>query len=200
LDDTPYRLKDASAYMRDLKLDLFLCSKAELDAAASVSYNFTTQKNGTRDEKIIQGHSGNTLYCPIRATFQRIKHHRLKKSTPSAPIASYYLTNRRTAIKPKDVTDTLCHAMRINFHRMGIKSADISARPLCAGGAIAMFFGKIDIHNIHFMGRWHSDSMMRYLHVKDQPIVGCFAEVMYNNIAYTFQPNETVPIINTYDK
>jgi hypothetical protein len=149
------------------------------------------------DKKIVQGRSGNALCCPIQETVRRIKHHWLKNSTPSAPLASYYLTKRRTAIKAMDVTDTLRHAMMLNFHRIGIKAADISTRSLCAGGAMAMFFGKIDINNIHFMGRWHSDAMMRYLHLLAQPLVGRFAEVMYNNGAYIFQPDETVPIIDT---
>jgi hypothetical protein len=199
LNDTPFRLEYVSAYMRDRKLDLLLCSEAELDAATSVSYTFTTQNNGTWDEKIVQGRSGNSLCCPIRATVRRIKHHRLKKSTPSAPLASYYLAKGRTAIKLKDVTDTLRHAMRLNFHCTGIKAMDISAQSLRAGGAMAMFFGKIDINNIRFMGRWHIDVMLRYLHVQAQPIVGRFAEVMYNNGAYTFQPDKTFPIIDTYD-
>jgi hypothetical protein len=65
LDDTPFRLEDVSAYVRDRKLDLFLCSEAELVAATSVSYTFTTQKNGTRDEKIAQSRSDNSLCCPV---------------------------------------------------------------------------------------------------------------------------------------
>jgi hypothetical protein len=121
------------------------------------------------------------------------------KSTPSTPLASYYLTNRRTAVKPKDVTDTLRHAMQINVHHTGIQATDISARSLRAGGAMAMFFGKIDMNNIRLMGRWYSDAMMRYLHGQAQPIVGRFAEVMYNNRAYTFQPDETVLIIDSYN-
>jgi hypothetical protein len=150
-------------------------------------------------KKIVQGRSGNAICCPVRATIRRLKHHRLKKSTATTPLASYYLTNRRTAVKPKDVTDTLRHAMRINVHRTGIQETDISARSLRAGGAMAMLFGKIDMNNIRLMGRWHSDAMMRYLHGQAQPIVGRFAEVMYNNGAYTFQPDETVPIIDSYD-
>jgi hypothetical protein len=102
-------------------------------------------------------------------------------------------------VKPKDVTDTLRHAMRVNVHRTGIQATEISARSLRAGGAMAMFFGKIDINNIRLMGRWHSDAVMRYLHGQAQPIVGRFAEVMYNNVAYTFQSDETIPIIDSYD-
>jgi hypothetical protein len=152
-DDTPFRLQDVGLYIRDRKLNLFQCLDAELDAATSVSYTFTTQNNGTRDEKIVQGRSGNAICCPVRATIRRLKHHRLQKSTASTPLASYYLTNRRTAVKPKDVTDTLRHAMRINVHHTGIQATDISARSLRAGGAMAMFFGKIDMNNIRLMGR-----------------------------------------------
>jgi hypothetical protein len=64
-DDTPFCLEDVSAYVRDRKLHLFLCSESKLDAATLVSYTFTTQKNCTRYEKIVQGRSGNTLCCPI---------------------------------------------------------------------------------------------------------------------------------------
>jgi hypothetical protein len=177
-DDTPFRLEDVSAYVHDRELNVLLCSESELDAATSVYYTFTTQNNGTRDDKIVQGRSGNALYCPVRATVRRIKHHLLKKSSPSAPLASYYLIKRRTAIKPEDVTETLRHAMRLNFHRTGINTADTIARSLRAGGAMAMFFGKININNIRLMGRWHSNAMMRYLHIQAQPIVGRFAEVV----------------------
>jgi hypothetical protein len=40
--------------------------------------------------------------------------------------------------------------------------------------------------------------MMRYLHVQAQPIIECYAAKMFNNGTYTFQPDETVPIIDNY--
>jgi hypothetical protein len=64
---------------------------------------------------------------------------------------------------------------------------------------MAMIFGKIDINSICMMGRWHSDAMMRYLHVQAQPIIGNYAAKMFNKGTYTFQPDETVPIIDVYD-
>jgi hypothetical protein len=151
-DDTPFRLQDVGLYIRDRKLNLFQCWDAEFDAATYVSYTFTTQKNGTRDENIVQGRSGNAICCPVWATIRRLKHHRLEKSTATTPLASYYLTNRRTTVNPKDVTDTLRHAMRINVHHTGIQATYISAWSLRAGGAMAMFFGKIDMNNIRLMG------------------------------------------------
>jgi hypothetical protein len=72
-------LEDVGIYIRYRKLDLFQCTDVELDAATSVSYTCTTQKNGTRGEKLVQGRRGNSLCCPVRATVHHIKHYRLKK-------------------------------------------------------------------------------------------------------------------------
>jgi hypothetical protein len=87
-DDTPFRLEDVSAYVRDRQMDVLLCSEAELDATTLGSYTFTTHKNRTQEENIVKGRSGNALCCPVRATVRRIKHHRPKKSSPTAPVGS----------------------------------------------------------------------------------------------------------------
>jgi hypothetical protein len=199
LDDTPFRLQDVGLYIGPRKLDLTRASDAELDSATSVSYTFTTQKNGVKDEKVVQGPSGNGLCCPVKASIRRVRYHRSHKSKPATPIASFYRIGRRIAITARDVTDVLRHAMPINFHRTGIPTSDISARSLRAGGAMAMLVGSIDLNNIRRMGRWHSDAMMRYLHIQAQPIIGNYASLMFNNGAYTFQPDETVPIIDACD-
>jgi hypothetical protein len=104
-----------------------------------------------------------------------------EKSTTNAPSASYYLTARRSAIKPKYMMDTLRHAMRINFHHIGIKATEIIAQSLRAGSAMAMFFAKINMNNIRLMGHWHRYVMIRYLHSQAHTIMGHFAEAMYNN-------------------
>jgi hypothetical protein len=41
--------------------------------------------------------------------------------------------------------------------------------------------------------------MMRYLHVQAQPILGNYATHMFNEGTYSFLPEETVPLIDTYD-
>jgi hypothetical protein len=157
-DDTPFRLEDVALYVCDRRLDFMTASFVELDAATSVSYTFTTQKNGTRDEKMVQGLSGDSKCCPVTATARRIKYHQAKNSKQTVSIASYYRAHRRTNIRGKDITDTLRHAMTMNYHRTGIHANEISARSLRAG-AMAMMCSKIDLNNIHMMGRWHSDAM-----------------------------------------
>jgi hypothetical protein len=198
MDDMPFWLESVALYVRDRRLDVMTASFVELDAATSVSYTFTTQKNGTRDKKLVQGLSGDSKCCPITATARRIKYHRAKNSKQTVSVASYYRAHRRTNIRGKAITDTLRHAMTVNYHRIGIHANEISARSLRAGGAMAMMCSKIDLNNIRMMGRWHSDAMMRYLHVQTQPIVKRYAAKMFNNGTYTFQPDETVRIIDSY--
>jgi hypothetical protein len=126
-DDTPFRLEDVALYIRDRRLDVMTASFVEIDAATSVSYKFTTQKNGTRDEKLVQGLSSDSKCCPVTATARRTKYYRSKHSKQTVSIASYYRAHRRSNIRAKDITDTLRHAMTMNYHRTGIHANEISA-------------------------------------------------------------------------
>jgi hypothetical protein len=95
--------------------------------------------------------------------------------------------------------DVLFHTMTINFQRMGVHAREISARSLRAGGAMAMLQGRIDMDSILMMGHWHSDAMMHYLHIQAAPIRNGYAAKISNEGHYTFQPDETVPIIDGDD-
>jgi hypothetical protein len=64
---------------------------------------------------------------------------------------------------------------------------------------MALLHSKVDLSNIRMMGRWHSDAMMRYLHIHAQPILGNYAARMFHEGTYSFLPDETVPIIDVYD-
>jgi hypothetical protein len=112
------------------------------------------------------------------------------------PITSIYVRNRRTAIKSKQITDTICQAIIVNFHRTGIVPDEVSARSLRAGGAMALLCGKFDKNLIHMLGQWHINAMMRYLYMQAQPIVQHFAAKMNNNGTYSFLPNKTVPLLD----
>jgi hypothetical protein len=64
---------------------------------------------------------------------------------------------------------------------------------------MALLHDKVYLSNIRMMGRWHSDAMMHYLYVHAQPILGKYAARIFNEGAYSFLPDETVPIIDVYD-
>jgi hypothetical protein len=63
---------------------------------------------------------------------------------------------------------------------------------------MSLLHGRVDLSNIWMMGPWHSDAMMRYLHVQAHPILGNYSAHMYNEGNYSFLPDETVPIIDVY--
>jgi hypothetical protein len=150
------------------RLDTMLCTDAEINGAISISYNFTTQKNVIRNEKIIHGLSGTGLCCPVRATGRRIKYLRRNGAKCNMHISSIYIRNRRTAIKAQQQMETIRHVMTVNFHctGIGITADEVSARYLRAGGAMALLCGKVDMNLIQILGRWHSDAMIRYLHMQ----------------------------------
>jgi hypothetical protein len=128
---------------------------------------FTTQKNGVKGEKVLQGPSGNALCCPVKAIIRWIKCHLLKKKKINVPIASYYHSSLRIAIKAKEIMDVLRLVMALNFHRIGIPSTEVIDRLLWTGGAMEIFCDRIDMNKmniISIMGRWHSNAMMHYLH------------------------------------
>ena len=86
-------------------------------------------------------------------------------------------------------------AAAANFSSTGLQAKEISARSLRAGGAMALLCGNVDSDIIKLLGRWHSDQMMRYLHAQALPITQRFAELMYNHGTYSFNQDETVPML-----
>ena len=194
-DDAAFALRDVALHLGARLLDHETATAAEIEAATSVTYIFTTQKNGMRGERITHGRSLHPLCCPVTATIRLLLYHRAHGTPQQAPLASYYRGGRLTPIKAIDITETLRSAATINFHRTGISASDISARSLRAGGAMALLCGKVDFDIIRMLGRWHSDAMMRYLHLQAQPIMKRFAVAMYNDGNYSFLPEETVPSV-----
>jgi hypothetical protein len=156
---------------------------------------FITQKIGIRNEEIIHGLGATGLCYPVRATARRIKYLRRNGAKCTVPIASIYVCNRLTAIKAQQITETIRHTMAMNFHCTDIAADEVSARSLCAGGAMALLCGKVDMNLIQILNRWHSDALIRYLHMQAQPIFQHFAGKMYNNGNYSFLPDEMVPLL-----
>jgi hypothetical protein len=193
-DDTPFRLQYVALHIGTRRLDTMLSSLTDIQAADSVSYTFRTQKNGTKGEILTHGFSGDALACPVKTTIRRIIHLRNNKAPKTAPIASYFHNRKLVTINAKDITDALRLAIVATGHQTGLLPSDINARSLRAGGAMALLNGNIDHNAIRMLGRWHSDSMIRYLHLQSRAIMGQFPSTMFNHGTYDFLPEETVPL------
>jgi hypothetical protein len=159
-DDAAFKIEGVSLHVQGRTLDFSMASDAEIKASTSAYYTFTTQNNNNRNEKVVQGLSGDPWCCPVKANIRRMLHHRGNKSRCTVPFASYYRGNRKTLVNANDVTEVLRNAMRINGHRTGIEALEVSARSLRAGGAMALLHPCVSLSNIQMMGRWHSHAVM----------------------------------------
>jgi hypothetical protein len=193
-EDAPFRLKDVEFHVNDLALDTLRAPLAHLAAATTVSLTFTTQKNGNKGEVLTHGLITDPWACPGRATARRVIHLRAHTASLSTPLASYFRATCRISIKAKDVTEALRYAVVATAHQTGLHYSDISAKYLRAGGAMALLCGKIDQNTICMLGRWHSDSMLRYLHLQVKPLMREFDPTMFNHGSYSFLVTDTVPI------
>jgi hypothetical protein len=194
LDDTPFRLRDVEFHINDLTLDTLRAPISKLEAATTVSLTFTTQKNGNKGEVLTHGLITDLWACPVGATARRVIHLRAHTANPSTPLASYFDATRRIAIKAKDVSEALRYAAVATAHQAGLHYSDISAKSLRAGGTLALLCGKIDHTTIRMLGPWHSDAMMRYLHLQAKPLMREFAPTMFNHGSFSFLTTDTVPI------
>jgi hypothetical protein len=73
--------------------------------------------------------------------------------------------------------------------RYGIQPTEISIRSLQSSGAMALLCARVDTDMIRLLGRWHSDEMLRYLHVQSFPLLSPLAPQMLRSGQYTLMPN-----------
>lgn len=193
-DDHPFLLKDVQLHHFSRLLNIMQDPIPLIQAANFAALTFTKQKNGTMNERLVHGLSGDARCCPVQAIIRLVIHHRTHQSTLSTPLASYYSsTGKLTRITASDVTDQLRHAACMLQHYTGISPTTISARSLRAGGAMALLSANVDHNIMQMLGRWHGDAMMRYLHAQCLPAVKGYAKLMFNNGTYKFSPDESVP-------
>jgi hypothetical protein len=84
-DDTPFRLQEVALRISDHRLNTMLSPVTDIASADSVSYTFTTQKNGTKGEVLTHGCSGDEFACPVKAMVRRVLNLRNHKPLLSHP-------------------------------------------------------------------------------------------------------------------
>ena len=140
-------------------------SEASLATAVRVNLNFSTQKNGDRNESITHGDTGDVLLSPVQAVRRRVSHLRLHHASPLTPLFTVFLpAGRRAHVTCNHLTLALRSSCRHIGASLGLLPSDISARALRAGGAMALLRADVDPMVVRLMGRWKSDAMIRYLH------------------------------------
>ena len=185
----PFRIQDLQLYQGATALQYLHTPAEELLAASSVHLTFTTQKNAVRGEVIAQGRSGDGFFCPVKAAARRLIHLRSIQAPTNTPV-HHHRTNegRLKGVASKDITTLLRQSIQVVGPRYGVRAGDTNARALRASGAMALMNAQVDTDAIRLIGRWQSDSMLRYLHAQALPNIHSHARSMMRGGLYTFGP------------
>ena len=67
---------------------------------------------------------------------------------------------------------------------IGFAEAEFSARSLRVGGGMDLFMARLDPDTIHLVGRWRSDTMLRYLHTTANSFTEGLSAKFFEHDAY----------------
>ena len=117
--------------------------------------------------------------CPILAVAHRVAHLNLHEAKPDQPLCSYYHTASKTYqyLASQDITKVL-RASALHHPRFCVNPASVECRSLHTSSAMALFSRGVDALLIKLVGRWRSDTMLRYMHVQSRPIMSGLSKLM----------------------
>jgi hypothetical protein len=170
----PFTLKDIIFRIHDRRYPASTIPLELLDSVTFLTYTFTEQKNGIRNEEIGLARSRDQQACPVRCTANRVRHLRTHLAPPDTPIFAFFdATRRQLAVSDRMIT----HYLR--------KAADGTPFPgnytvgaLRNSGAQALLEAGVPKAMIQPIGRWRSDEIFRYLIANSEALMHPYSESM----------------------
>ena len=158
-DDQAFSLNDITLYLLDRRLSLKDATDDEIEAATQVTYRFTKQKNEEEGVTIAHARSEHHLCCPVWSTIRQVLMHRRAFARFNRPfngavkLASYYTdAGKNIPVKASQVTGMIRIYANVLRSKTGIDPAELSARSLCTGGAMALLSGGCNSDIIKLLG------------------------------------------------
>ena len=129
--------------------------------------------------------------CPVRAVARRIIYLRNHLELPNNPPLHLWHSSGGA---PHNVSSlAAAQLIRQAIFDIGEQCGTIpdhcTARSLRSSGAMALLTAKVDHDTIKLLGRWRSDTMIRYLHVQNGPVMAQHAQNMLQRGSFTFSPH-----------
>ena len=193
-DTQPFKFKDLQLLFGGNRLNIATAPDTVLKAATFATLTFDLQKNGVRGEVVGHGLSGHPTVCPVKALARRAIHLRQHHAPPITPIASFHHNNTWMPVTPADISRTLRNAVAFLGPSLGFLPNEVSARCLRAAGANALLNAKVEPEIISLLGRWRSDTMLRYLTVQSSSLMKSDSRRMLQDGDYNLLPNQLVPM------
>ena len=135
--------------------------------ADCVSITFELQKNDLKYDTTTHYRSGDRKLCPVTRwanVVYRIR--RYPDSSDATPVSMFWDPNTRTYshITSKEVLKAVRTAAKlIGADKLGFKPEDIGTHSLRSGAAMSMCLRGTPPYTIMLLGRWKSDSWLKYI-------------------------------------
>ena len=91
-------------------------------------------------------------------------------------------------IRSTNITAAIQAVARAAGPTIGFTPQDVSALSLQVSGAMALLMERVDPDMIQIIGRWLSDTMLRYLHTASKSFTDCLTVRMFQYGGYTLIP------------
>ena len=164
-DNKPFKLSNVQFY-KDNKPVPIQSSKL-MHTADFLTLTFDSQKKCVKGNPIGHRHSTSATHCPILAVAHRVAHLNLHGAKSHQLLCSYYhsASSSYHYLASQDITQVLW-ASALHHLRFCVNPASVECRSLCTSSAMTLFSCGVDTLLIKLVGRWHSDTMLHYLHVQ----------------------------------
>jgi hypothetical protein len=138
---------------------------ANLEFPNSVAVTFKMQKNEQKHETIIHCRTDDPVLCPVKQwalLINRIWSY--QGTTENTPVCTVWRHDRREQITSRQVITSLRAACAtIGSAQLGFEPDEMGTHSLRSGAAMEMYLAGVPVCTIMLIGRWSSDTFLRYI-------------------------------------
>ena len=124
----------------------------------------------------------------MSALRRRVTYLRRHGATVTTPLAAVRHKGKWVTIHSTEITAAIHAVVRAAGPTIGFTPQYVSMRSLRAGGAMALLTARVNPDTIWLIGRWRSDTMLRYLHTTSKSFTDGLAVHMFQYGDYVLVP------------
>jgi hypothetical protein len=178
--------------------DLQTTDRGQLENADTVTITFRRQKNGDKGATVTQHRNdrqGQADICPVRALADLTTRVRgydcLSRTNPKINAVRTQDSDEPQYISSKAILRQLRMATTLaGEKRLGLQASSIGTHSIRSGAAMAMHLAGVPSETIQMVGRWRSQTFMRYLRIQvPDSTLGVAARMTSRQSFYTIAPD-----------
>ena len=166
-------------------------SSSHLKQADCIAITFEFQKNQEKNETICQDCTEDPILCPVKSWASIVTRiYNYKGTNEDTPVNIVNHHNKLYKISSKDSIDFLRKTVRsMKEDNLGFEAKEIGTHSIRSGGAMSMRLSDISEPTIRLIGRWRSDSFLKYIRTQVREFASNISRRMNENEHFTHIPN-----------